>query len=182
MDDHQAGEPVTYEEYVTDDFARLLRLARILQRDPNHAEDLVQDTLLRVGEHWSRARQAPSAYARRTMINLVKDQHRRRLRRPRELSWDDITNPALTPTSGDHADDVVSNTLVMAAFRDLPERQRAVMALKVWHDLSIEQIADLLDCSTGTVKSHTHRATAALRARLGPSVADLLSSATLDRR
>jgi RNA polymerase sigma-70 factor (sigma-E family) len=151
-----------FDAFVTDASPRLLRLAYRLTGDRGLAEDLLQNALWRVARRWSRAADDPYAYAHRTLVNLAVDGHRRRLRRPREVAV------AAPPERGGRpeTDAVDDRDALLAALRGLPPRQRAVVVLRFWEDLSVERTADLLGCSAGNVKSTTSRALAALRAVL----------------
>ncbi|HEY9388654.1 MAG TPA: sigma factor, partial [Mycobacteriales bacterium] len=75
----------TFDTFVEGRSTALLRTAYLLTGDRGHAEDLLQTALLRVARHWSRARDAPEAYARRVLVNLSRDRIRWLVRRPREV-------------------------------------------------------------------------------------------------
>ena len=146
----------------------LVRTAYVLCGDHGHAEDLVQTTLLRTARRWSVARSHPEAYARRVLVNLVKNRWRDVSRRPRETTLERpdgsvLDVPATPDRAGFGAVGLDDGEPLLDAIRGLPRGQQAVLALRFLDDLSIEQTASLLQCSTGTVKSQTHRALAALR-------------------
>ena len=136
----------------------LLRTAYLLCGDQGHAEDLLQTTLLRTARRWSSAREHPTAYARRVLVNLAKDRWRDRSRRPVELSDTDFD----VGRHDEHAQIDLRHTLLPLVLT-LPARQRAVLALRFFDDLSVEETALAMGCSTGTVKSQTHAALARLR-------------------
>jgi RNA polymerase sigma-70 factor (sigma-E family) len=143
----------------------LLRTATLLcAGDTATAEDLVQTTLTRLYLSWPKVRAAdsPLAYARGCLTNVYIDEMRRAHRR-RE------TYPALAPPVDQSTDDpdVVLRRTILAALATLGPRQRAVVVLRHWHDLDVEQTARLLGCSTGTVKSQNARALVHLRDVLG---------------
>ena len=152
-----------------DDFVRLsstslLRTAYLLTGDHGHAEDLLQTALLRTARHWRTAKAQPVAYARRVLANLAKDRWRHRSRRPAETGqW------AEPGHDGSNGQLTLRHTLLPAVLQ-LPVRQRAVLVLRYFEDLSIEETAATLDCSVGTVKSQTHHALARLRELLGEEV------------
>jgi RNA polymerase sigma factor (sigma-70 family) len=125
--------------------------------DIGEAEDLVQECLLRVARRWSRVGSMafPAAYARRILVNLALDTSRRRSRRRNELSGPSVAGPVdrEDPTARQPFTDVEARTVLLSVVGDLPPRQRAVLVLRYFEDLTEAQTADLLDCSIGTVKS-----------------------------
>ena len=139
--------------------ASLLRTAYLLTGDRGHAEDLLQTTLLRVAWRWSAASEQPEAYARRVLLNLSRDRWRHLSRRVQERQRDDI--PQLP--SADPTDRVVEQESLTRVLRLLPTRQREVIVLRFYVDLTIADTATALGCSEGTVKSYTNRALARLR-------------------
>ncbi|WP_210651023.1 SigE family RNA polymerase sigma factor [Nocardioides sp. SYSU D00065] len=146
--------------------ADLVRTARLLcAGDVDHAEDIVQITLTRLYLAWSRVRRAdqPLAYARRALTNVFLDEAGRAHRR-RESVSDDPARATVEPHTADH--DLALRELVVEALATLGPRQRAVVVLRHWHDLDVEQTARVLGCSTGTVKSQNARALAHLRTAL----------------
>lgn len=98
-------------------------------------------------------------YAQRTMLNVNIDSQRRWARRPREVELTD----AVHPTTAGPEDAVATERLIAPLIRSLPPSQRAVVVLRFWEDLSIEQTAQVLGTSPGNVKSQTHRALAKIR-------------------
>ena len=148
-----------------DDFVRasspgLLRTAYLLTGDRGQAEDLVQTALLQVARRWRRIRGEPTPYARQAVVNLAKNRWRDRLRRPRESTAMD--EPGYAPPEAD----VLLLQVLLPAVMELPVRQRAVLVMRYFEDLSIEQTAAVLGCSTGTIKSQTHYALSKLRVAL----------------
>jgi RNA polymerase sigma-70 factor (sigma-E family) len=142
---------------------RLLTTAYLLTGDPYAAEDLVQTTLAKVYLAWDRVSAAASvdAYARRMLVN----EHAsgwRRLWRHREVISDVITHDA--PVDDDQYDGV--RDALWQAVRALPTRQRAVVVLRYYEQLSEKETAEALGISTGTVKSQASRALATLRTEL----------------
>jgi RNA polymerase sigma-70 factor (sigma-E family) len=151
----------SFDEFVEDRSTALLRTAFLLTGDRGHAEDLLQTTLLRTLRRWSKARAAPEAYARQVLVNLSKDRLRARGRRPPETSMPaDVSG---LPAFDAGYDQVADRRVVLDALAELPLRQRQVVVLRFVEDLSVEQTADLLGCSSGTVKSQSARALAKLR-------------------
>jgi RNA polymerase sigma-70 factor (sigma-E family) len=151
----------TFETFVEGSSTALLRTAYLLTGDRGHAEDLLQTALLRTARHWSRAREAPEAYVRRALVNLSRDRIRLLFRRPREAPLPPDADSVRTVEPG--FDRVTERRVVLRALAQLPIRQRQVIVLRFFEDLSVEQTAELLGFSTGTVKSYTSRALARLR-------------------
>jgi RNA polymerase sigma-70 factor (sigma-E family) len=151
---------VTFDEFVRSRSIALLRVAYLLTGDRHAAEDLLQDVLERMYVRWWRVRTAPEAYARRALINQSINRWRRRRRRPEaELGTHDTALP-------DHSEDAAVRDVVVAALRELPVRQRAAVVLRFLEDLPVSDVARALECSEGTVKSHTARGLARLREAL----------------
>jgi RNA polymerase sigma-70 factor (sigma-E family) len=142
-----------------------LRSAFLLCGDRGHAEDLLQLTLWRTSQRWMVARQAPEAYAHRVLVNLSRDRRRGQRRRANEwLGFDDRVEVGF-----DQSERVAQRDVMSRAVRRLPDRQREVIVLRFFLDLSIAQTAAALGSSEGTVKSHTARALARMRELLGES-------------
>jgi RNA polymerase sigma-70 factor (sigma-E family) len=151
-----------FEAFVASSSDRLVRTAYLLCGDRGHAEDLVQTALMRTARQWRRAHERPEAYTRQVVVNLVKDRWRQLDRRPSEAPLEmDVAQPD-TDVFGDR------DALISAA-RRLPAGQRAVLVLRYFDDLGVEETAAVLGCSTGTVKSQTSRALDNLRAALTPA-------------
>ncbi|PPK90879.1 RNA polymerase sigma-70 factor (sigma-E family) [Kineococcus xinjiangensis] len=150
----------------------LLRTAWLLTGDWATAEDLVQTALVRVWPQWQRiggtqgleGREGADAYVRRTMVNKALDWRRRRWR-------GDVPTAELpdAPVPGGPARE--THLVLVSALRTLPPRQRAVIVLRYFEDLTEADTAAVLDCSVGTVKTHASRALAALRRH--PQLGDL---------
>jgi RNA polymerase sigma-70 factor (sigma-E family) len=155
----------SFEEFVSTGSDRLLGLAVLLTGDRGHAEDLLQDVLERMYVKWRRI-DDPHAYARTALARKVTDRWRSRARRPREVGLEDWHDHAVSDGAGARAD----RSRVVAALRQLPPRQRAVIVLRYFEDWSEEQIADQLDVSRGTVKSQASKGLANLRELMGVEV------------
>jgi RNA polymerase sigma-70 factor (sigma-E family) len=151
-----------FEAFVGESSDRLVRTAYLLCGDRGHAEDLVQTALLRTARHWRAARRQPHAYARAVVVNLAKDRWRALDRRVAEVAL----APSVDLATGDATADLLDRHDLVAAFAELPEGQRTVLVLRFFEDLSVEDTAKAVGCSTGTVKSQTSRALAALRSIL----------------
>ncbi|GAB3462942.1 SigE family RNA polymerase sigma factor [Kineococcus endophyticus] len=153
---------LTFEEFVAARGPALVRLARGLLRDPHAAEDVVQDVLAKALLSWGRVSAAddPVAYVNRMVVNASTSFWRRAARRERPTG--DLPEGATADRSGQVAD----RDELLTALRRLPTKQRTVLVLRHFEDCSDEQIADLLDVTTGTVRSNAHRGLATLREHL----------------
>ena len=129
--------------------------------DRHLAEDLTQSALVRLYLAWGRARgEHTSAYARRVLVNCFLD-HRRRAWVSRERTVEAVPDVAGVELGHDLE--------LLTALRLLPPRMRAAVVLRHVEDRSVEDVADALGCSVGTVKSQTARGLAKLRAHLKES-------------
>ncbi|HET6532817.1 MAG TPA: SigE family RNA polymerase sigma factor [Actinoplanes sp.] len=155
------GPGADFEAFVREVSAGLLRFGHVLTLDRVEAEDLAQETLIRVGLAWSRVRRDgnPVGYARRTMVNLFLNRRRRRSAIP----------VAAVPENGreDTGFAMVDATARLRhLLAELPPKQRAAIALRYVQDLPDDQIGELLGCSPQTVRSQVSRGLAALRSQL----------------
>ena len=140
---------------------RLLRVAYFLCGDWHLAEDLVQDVLMRVALQWKRVEAAdnPDGYVRTILMNEARKRWRRR-------SFRETPHPDLQEAGASHADGAEAHAVrdeLMAAIRRLPLGQRSALVFRYFEQLSEAETAAVLNCSVGTVKSHTHRALHSLR-------------------
>ena len=137
----------------------LHRLAYLLCGDWHVAEDLVQEALARVALKWPRVEHMdnPDAYVRRILVNQLNNQRRRKSWRTSATASTPET--AVSDTTVEHA----RNDELMTALRQLPTRQRAVITLRYFEDLPEQEVAGILGCSIGTVKSQAHKALQRLR-------------------
>jgi RNA polymerase sigma-70 factor (sigma-E family) len=163
-----------FEQFVTASSDALLRTAFLVVWDPVEAEDLVQECLLAVARRWPRVRRMdhPHAYARRVLINLALDGAKRRTRHRRELVGDEAAGLAALhdEASARSLNAVGERAELIEALGTLPPRQRAVLVLRYFEDLGEAQVAELLGCSVGTVKSTASRGLTRLQAALSPEV------------
>lgn len=147
------------------------RTAFLLSGDWFLADDLVQDALTRMYVVWPRvaATGDPSAYARRVLLNLYLDHRRRPAQREQVVAClPDVAGPSSSEPS-EHREQL------MAALMQVPRGQRAVLVLRFWEDLSVEQAAAVLGTSVGNVKSQTSRGLVALRSAVDrEGLADLM--------
>jgi RNA polymerase sigma-70 factor (sigma-E family) len=136
-----------------------LRSAFLLTGDLGHSEDLLQATLLRVARRWAMIDRSPEAYAQAVLINLYRERLRLLRRRVVEVPQSDLPDRR----SRDSAERALGRAEMVSAVRGLPRRQREVVVLRFFLDLSVSETAGLLGCSGGTVKSNTGRALKRLR-------------------
>ena len=155
---------------------QLVRLSVLLVRDQGTAEELVQDAFVAMHGRWSRLREPDKAlaYLRQAVVNRSRSALRHRAVVERHAAREGA--PLSAPGADDSLDttpDTDRREAVLDAMRALPQRQREVIALRYYLDLSEAEIADALGISTGAVKSHASRGAAALRTRLGNDLEDL---------
>lgn len=153
----------SFEAFVRRHTPTLLRTAYLLTGDAGAAEDLVQDTLLRLLTRWERvaAADAPLAYVRRSLTNAFVNRTRRAWRR--EQAWADVPE---RPDGADAVAQLDDRDELWAGLRTLPDRQRAALVLRFFEDLTDEQSAATLGCRIGTVRSLVSRGLGTLRTRL----------------
>ncbi|PZG17227.1 SigE family RNA polymerase sigma factor [Nonomuraea aridisoli] len=146
----------------------LLRLAYLLTGEVHRAEDLLQSVLVRMIGRWSRLRHVDNldAYARKAMVNQYISWRRRR-------DSDEVPSAEPPDRAYSTEDSAVLRIMLRQALMRLTPKQRAVIVLRFYEDRTERDVADLLGCSVGTVKSQTHHALARLRA-LAPELAPRL--------
>jgi RNA polymerase sigma-70 factor (sigma-E family) len=154
-------DDATFAHFVREHTAALLRSAYLLTGSAAGAEDLVQDTFLRLYPKWDRvtAADVPIAYVRRSLVNGFLNQ--RRKASSHEIVIDVVPE---RPDARDIGFDITNRDLVWRMLARLPDRQRAALVLRYYHDLADEEIAEILECRLGTVRSLVSRGLAALRA------------------
>ncbi|MET9313738.1 SigE family RNA polymerase sigma factor [Kribbella sp. NPDC003505] len=150
----------SFDRFVAARSRALLRTAYLLTRDHALAEDLVQTALAKAWFHWSRIREDnPEPYVRRILVTTYASWWRRRWNG--EIPTEELPD-APTPSDADGLD-------LWDAIGRLPRRQRAVVVLRFYEDLTEAETARLMGSSVGTVKSQTAKALA--RLRLDPAIA-----------
>jgi RNA polymerase sigma-70 factor (sigma-E family) len=158
------GTPVDeeFDAFMRGRWPAMVRLGYALTGDAGHAEDLAQAAFARAYASWARVRRAgdPDAYVRRIVINANRSRFRRR-RVAEELRGDLTETLARLPGPEDAGPG--QDTALLRALDRLGPRQRAVIVLRYWLDLSEAETAAALGCSVGTVKSQASRALATLR-------------------
>ena len=148
-----------FDAFVGASSRRLLRTAYLLTRDPSVAEDLLQTALVKAWSAWDRIDGPPEPYVRRIVATTYATWWRRRWNG--ERATEELPEPVQVGT-GAHAGPEDRHDLWVALGR-LPRRQRAVVVLRYFEDLTEAATAEALDCSVGTVKSQTAKALAHLR-------------------
>jgi len=159
----QGDGPGTFEAYVAARGAALLRFAILLTSDPHRAEDLVQDALAKAYLRWGRIRRAdqPDVYVRRVLVNGSRAWWRRPANH--ELP---VERPADRAAPGDVSAESAERDSARKMIAQLPHRQRAVLVLRYYEDLDDATIAEILECTTATVRTHAMRALQRLREAL----------------
>ncbi|MER7361400.1 SigE family RNA polymerase sigma factor [Nonomuraea wenchangensis] len=161
-----SGPERDFSAFVAARATSLLRVAYLACGDETEAEDLLQTALERTYRSWDRVRyDSPEPYVRRVIVNAAISRARRRA----ILSIIPTHRPPERPA---RVTDVDLRHVLMEALRALPPRQRAVVVLRYWEDLSEAQTAEVLGCSVGTVKSQASKAMAKLRSALGHEAAE----------
>jgi RNA polymerase sigma-70 factor (sigma-E family) len=158
----QAGQIPSFDEFVQARSPGLLRTALLLTgQDRAEAEDLLQLALERAYRHWARICRCgqPERYVRTILANASADRWRRLRRRPERPLHDAGADPEVA----DRAREVDDRDFLLRALAALPPRQRAALVLRYFDDMNEAEIADLLGCSVGTVKSQISRGLARLR-------------------
>ena len=153
-----ARRDAEFTEYVQARLTWLRRLAYLLCQDWNRADDLVQGTVTRLYVHWGRARSADQidGYVRGILVREFLDARRSAWARRVVLA-------AAVPDAPEERDDREAALDLRAALSRLAPRQRATLVLRFYCDLSVDEAAQVLGCSAGTVKSQTAKGLAALR-------------------
>lgn len=160
-----ASPDASFDAFARSALPELLRFGLLLTGNRASAEDLVQTALERTLRRWRSidANGNPLGYARTIMVRVHVDAWRRFGRR--EFSAEHLPEE-LGSAAPDHAGPISDRMLVLDALAGLAPRQRAVVVLRYYGDLSEAQIADILGCSVGTVKSQASRALGHMRRRM----------------
>jgi RNA polymerase sigma-70 factor (sigma-E family) len=162
-----------FREFVLARQQALMRTAYLLTGDAHLAEDLLQSVLIKIVGQWSKLSRGgnPEAYTRKALVNQY-------------ISWRRRPHPELPsadpPERAASYDGAALDRIVLRqALATLTPKQRAVIVLRFWEDLTEVQTAEALGCSVGTVKSQAHHALARLR-MLAPELAHLLSDSEIE--
>ena len=153
--------------------AAVRKTAYVLCGDWHLAEDLAQIAFTRLYQAWHRLERhdALDGYVRQTLFRAFLDNRRRPWRREYATGPD---SPVFDTPVGGH-EHVGEREILLAALSRIPKRRRAVLVLRYWEDLSVDEVAHLLDCSPGTVRSQASRGLADLRTALGDDLVDLIA-------
>ena len=156
------AEEHEYVEYVTARLPALRRLAYVLSGDAHRADDLVQQTITTLFVRWRRIRSVEhlDRYVRSMLVHCFIDEQR--------LAWAKVRLFREMPDRAGVVDDSLEERAVLrAALAKVPARQRAALALRFIYDLPVSEVAEVLRCSEGNVKSQTSRGLTTLRKLLG---------------
>jgi RNA polymerase sigma-70 factor, ECF subfamily len=155
-------EALVFEDFFRDEYPRLVPMLHALTGDRHGAEDLAQEALMKAQRDWRRIStyDRPGAWVRRVALNASANARRRRAREERALGRVGAVGPPAEATTGE-------DEALWRAVRGLPVQQRWAVVLHYVADRSLAEIAAVLECSEGTVKTHLSRARAALARRLG---------------
>jgi RNA polymerase sigma-70 factor (sigma-E family) len=161
--DRDAARDADFEAYMSARQPSLLRTAYLLTGDQHTAEDLVQTALAKLYLSWDKVqdRGLMDGYARRILVNENNSLWRRAWKR-REVSSDTLPDHQSVVDTHDDG----RSAALWEFVQSLPRKQRAVVVLRYYEDLSEAEVADILGISVGTVKSQASRALAGLRARV----------------
>ncbi|WP_433218573.1 SigE family RNA polymerase sigma factor [Microtetraspora malaysiensis] len=154
-----------FTEFVAGRSDSLIRLAYLLTGDQHAAEDLLQTALTKTAGRWRKIRDNPEAYVRRVMYHEQVDRWRSP-RWGRERAMDVLPEQPV----GDHSGEVDTRVSLAQAMRALPARKRAVLVLRYYEDLPESEVAKIMGCSVGTVRSQAHQAIVRLRGLVGAPV------------
>lgn len=160
------AEHLDFEAFCVGQNPRLIRMLTLFCGDAELARDLTQETLARTWVHWRKVRKMdrPDLWAKRVALNLATSQFRRR--RTERIVLGRFSTGAML----EHLDEGGDRLVIRAALMRLSERQRTAVLLRYLEDLSVEQTAELMSCSAGTVKKLTARGLVGLRAWVGDDV------------
>lgn len=160
-----ASTRLSFEEFASARWSALVRTARLLTGDASSAEDLVQATLVKAYTQWAKVTRAssPEAYLRKMMLNEFLGDRRRRLRRA------DKDHLVAVDQESAQEPDPTERLDLWHLVTALPPRQRAVLVLRYYEDLTEAEIGHVLGVSPGTVKSQASDALKKLRSQYDPT-------------
>jgi RNA polymerase sigma-70 factor (sigma-E family) len=158
-----------FTAFVADRGQTLLRIAHALTGDRDAAQDLVQGALAKAYTRWPRIHGDAEAYVRKIIYNDRISAWRRPARRS-EMTVAEVPERA---THVHHDQDVTDRIAIREALLKLPARQRAVLVMRYLEDRSVEETAEMLGCSPGTVASQSSRALVKLRDLVGGRMASM---------
>jgi RNA polymerase sigma-70 factor (sigma-E family) len=152
-----------FTEYVTTQLEQLRRLAYVLCQDSHRADDLVQEAITKLYLHWHQSHRIANldGYVRAIVVREFINTQRLGWARRVRLFAKPLEGPAVAAAS------VEDRLVLREALSRMPPKQRAVVVLRFMCDLPVEEVADILGCSNGTVKSQTSAGLVTLRRHLG---------------
>ncbi|WP_331767565.1 SigE family RNA polymerase sigma factor [Embleya sp. NBC_00896] len=174
----KAEEVADFRAFVESRWSGLVRTAYLLTGDHGIAEDVAQSALTKTYVNWRRVQRAdnPDAYVRRVLVTTNTDRFRK-IRVAEQLSADPPQSIGEDPYSR-----IDQQHMLRDALADLPARQRAVVVLRYWDDLPETEVARILGCALGTVKSQAAKGLAKLREHPGLTGARLRAEEYADDR
>ena len=157
-----ADRDIAFAQFVTAKAEAMQRTAYLLCGDWHRAEDLTQVTFTKLYRQWARLtdRDALDGYARKVLVRSFLSERRLGWFRREHVTAEHVDEPNQRWTPPE------DRLVLLAALAKVPAGQRAVLVLRYWEDMSVEDTARLLECSEGTVKSQAARGLQALRAQL----------------
>lgn len=163
----------SFTQYAEGALPRLRPIAYLLCRDWHRADDLVQTSAIKLYVHWRNAAGIGNldGYLRTILVNTFLEEQRTTWWKRITLHHDQVLEPV------ERERDLAGSLDVRSALATLPRRQRATLVLRFYCELSVEETAQTLGCSTGTVKSQTSRGLDSLRRAMGATTSDESSSA-----
>jgi RNA polymerase sigma-70 factor (sigma-E family) len=167
-----ADDEREFRVFVANRQQALLRTAYLLTGDHHLAEDLLQTALTKAYLAWSRIEDlgAAEAYVRTTLTRTYVSWWRRKWRG--EHPSEELPEPDVHGGADALAEGVADRKVLWDVVQSLPRKQRAAVVLRFYEDMTEAQVAEVLSCSVGTVKSQTSRALATLRSRLAEAYAE----------
>ncbi|MCT9076871.1 SigE family RNA polymerase sigma factor [Streptomyces fulvoviolaceus] len=168
----QAEQEDRFQEFVRARWSHLVRTAYLLTGDAHHAEDLTQTALAKAYRSWRRVSRSdsPEAYVRRMLVTCNSDRFRKR-----RVTESLTAAPPETAGRDEAVSRVDERGVLLGALAQLPPKQRAVVVMRYWEDLSEAEVAEVLGCSPGTVKSQASKGLAKLR--MYPGLAQVMDRA-----
>jgi RNA polymerase sigma-70 factor (sigma-E family) len=167
----------SFRRFAAEHAARLRRSAYLLCGDWHLAEDLMQTTLIKIYRSWTRIQkdEVLNNYSRTVLLRTWLDEKRRPWRRSEQSSAEVPERLDEAPGPADSPDRLWARDVVHQGLLRLPPRQRAVLVLRYFDDLSVAEAAEVMGCAEGTVKSQTARGLDALRASVSALVGRVAS-------
>lgn len=170
-------EPSGFREFVEARSPALLRTAWMLTGDESAAEDLLQVALARTWPHWARIADGhPDAYVRKVMVRINANWRARRWNQETPTLDADLRHERHRASDKDDPARLDNRLLLLKALTTLPVRQRQVVVLRFFDDLSVDVVAEVMGCSPGTVKSQSAKGLAKLRQALEATEPDRTST------